>query len=62
MQEPIFLTTFADEKMNTNGFIRLGKAGRRRLKAHTLSQLPMRLVCQAGNIAQKVLREVIYAN
>ena len=27
-----------------------------------LAQLPMRLVRQAGNIAQKVLKEVIYAN
>ena len=27
-----------------------------------LSQLPMRLVRQAGNIAQRVLKEIIYAN
>ncbi|MBO4444848.1 MAG: hypothetical protein J5814_08820 [Bacteroidaceae bacterium] len=27
-----------------------------------LSQLPMKLVRQADNIAQKVLKEVIYAN
>ena len=48
--------------MNTNGFIRLGEAGRRRKTTHTLAQLPMRLVRQAGNIAQKVFKEVIYAN
>ena len=27
-----------------------------------LSQLPMRLVRQAGNIAERVLKEIIYAN